>query len=82
MKNNRQANHQANRLKSQPAHRPENNLIKRYLDRITRNNNSIILREQSKWKPTYKNHQANPLKHYLDCINLPIKIVQLCMQSK
>ena len=48
MKNNRQANHQANRLKSQPAHRPENNLIKRYLDRITRNNNSIILREQSK----------------------------------
>lgn len=41
---NNPTTHQTN----QPVHRPENNLIKRYLDRITKDNHSIILHEKEK----------------------------------
>ena len=58
-------NNPTNRLKnqpvSQPTHRPENNLINRYLNRITKDNHSIILQDKEKnhsekkfWKLFYK----------------------------
>lgn len=98
---NNPTNPQTNRPQAnQPAHCPENNLINRYLNRITKNNHSIILydketnqNDKSFWKLFYKqpynppnnrptHPQPNHLKHYLDRINLPIKITQLSMQSK
>ena len=51
---NRLKNPQANPQTNQPTHhRPENNLIKRYLNRITKNNNSIIIQEKKSKMKTY-----------------------------
>lgn len=47
---NNSTNHFSNHSENDSTSSPNNNPVKRYLDRITHDNNSTIIQEKSKWK--------------------------------